>query len=125
MRWMVYSNELSVIFSKFSHAALRNFLLFKFPEGQRIFHRARREHVGPICLREPGMAFWLVGCNFSITILVLCFLIMEAFWNKNQAKNWTFWICAFANNQLPGDVASFFVDSFCFRYHAPENSMGF
>lgn len=78
---------------------LLNFLLFKFPEGQRIFHRARREHVGLICLREPGMAFWLVGCNFSITILVLCFLIMEAFWNKNQAKNWTFWICAFANNQ--------------------------
>jgi hypothetical protein len=122
---MVYSNELSVIFSEFSHAALRNFLLFKFPEGQRIFRRARREHVGLICLREPGMAFWLVGCNFSITILVLCFLIMEAFWNKNQAKNWTFWICAFANNQLPGDVASFFVDSVCFRYHAPENSMGF
>lgn len=42
---------------------------------------------------------WLVGCNFSITILVFGFLIMEAFWNKNQAKDWTFWICAFANNQ--------------------------
>jgi len=32
-----------------------------------------------------------------MTIFVI--LILEAFWNRNQAKNWTFWICAFANNQ--------------------------
>ena len=67
--------------------------------GSSLLKEARNMHVGRVCLTHPGTMLWLVSWNASITMTIFVILILEAFWNRNQAKNWTFWICAFANNQ--------------------------
>lgn len=53
-------------------------MLFHFPWGQEILHRAQTEHVGAICANEPHAALWFVGWNASVTILILLFLVLDA-----------------------------------------------
>ena len=76
---------------------LLNILLLKFSTAGHSLVEHVRE--GRVCLTHPRTTLWLVSWNASITMTIFVILILEAFWNRNQAKNWTFWICAFANNQ--------------------------
>lgn len=46
-----------------------------------------------------------MACNALVTAGILGILTLEALWNRADAKNWTFWVCAFANNQYQLDHA--------------------
>lgn len=41
----------------------------------------------------------LIFYNSLVTFVILLLVLLEALWNRHDANNWTFWICAFANNQ--------------------------
>lgn len=51
---------------------------------------------------ERKLAVVVVLMNGCLTVLVMTCMLLEALHNTRAALNWSFWICAFANNQCPG-----------------------
>ncbi|CAJ1441690.1 unnamed protein product, partial [Effrenium voratum] len=54
---------------------------------------------------ERKLAVVVVLMNGCLTVLVMTCMLLEALHNTRAALNWSFWICAFANNQYQLDHA--------------------